>query len=214
MKFFSIITNPGDTIERENSWLVVAIVTFLIMLITYVLNVQFNFGHILKAITEHIASLPQGQQEKVARYLTKKSIFIRGGLSLIITFPLELVFIAALLQLLIPIFGSEEKFADSLIVAGYGLYIRAIGAFVKFLLVTVTGVFPFHMDLSLLIPQSSKFFYYSFEKIELFGVWAYYVLAVGIAKKSGMSKKNALVLSFSILLVWAIIAGIAGVVKG
>lgn len=205
MDFLKVFYAPSDVKYYNKKWLSFSLIALFIVAITFFLNVKFNYENMVMAITEKLSSMSEEQKTQVLKMLTLNRMLIQGGISLVVMFPLRLLFIAGVLYF-VKMLIDEESFPLSIFAASIYIYIQAIGDFLKFLFSIVFKTFPFSTDLSLLVNR--KDFVFGFlSAFDIFTIYAIFVVSIVISKETPGRRKYYFIVLFGLLVLWGIVKG-------
>lgn len=114
------------------------------------------------------------------------------------------------------IFGAKGKFRQYMSITGYAYIITVLYLLIVLAVSFFTG--SLHMDLALtsvanLLPadMSGSFLYGMANEIDIFLVWYFCVIAIGMAAVSGFKKRNAYILVAAVYAAGLIIAGFGAI---
>lgn len=205
MDFLKVFYAPSEVKYYNKKWLSFSLIALFIVAITFFLNVKFNYENMVMAITEKLSSMSEEQKAQVLKMLTLNRMLIQGGISLVVMFPLRLLFIAGVLYF-VKMLIDEESFPLSIFAASIYIYIQAIGDFLKFLFSIVFKTFPFSTDLSLLVNR--KDFVFGFlSAFDIFTIYAIFVVSIVISKETPGRRKYYFIVLFGLLVLWGIVKG-------
>ena len=118
---------------------------------------------------------------------------------------------ALVLWVIIKIFKGEGRYKQILSVTGYAAVISALSAIVTIITTRLTGTYSLvsFTSLAALIPDMKGSFLFGAAKtIEVFSIWKYIVIAIGLATVSKLSKKKVYIIVACIFALLVIFAGI------
>ncbi|GEM_PF-6858118 len=205
MDFLRVFYAPKEIRYTGKKWVAFFVVALGVVFVTLMLNVHFNYEGIMKAVTERLSSMSDEQKAQVLKMLSSKRMIIQGVISLIITLPLKLLFMAGIIYF-IRILMGKENFAIPLFAASVYTYIQAAGDFLKFLLSVIFKTFPFLTDPSILV--SKKGFFSGFLSVfDIFTIYAMYVAALIVSEEEKDRKMYYFIILIGLLVLWGVIKG-------
>jgi len=118
---------------------------------------------------------------------------------------------ALVFWVIIKIFKGQGRYKQILSITGYAAVISALGTIVTIITTQLTGTFSevSFTSLASLLPNMKGNFIYGVAKlIEVFSIWQYAVIAIGIATVSKLDKKKAYLIVACIFVGLAIYTGV------
>lgn len=221
-----VITSPAETFEAvadtpgKKYWvipiIIVAIVglvcSYLFMQDTELINKTMDKqkAKMMERFDKNIkeGKMTQEDADKAAEHMNPKSatfkMFGYGG-ALIGTF-LILFVLALVYFIILKIMKADVSFGSILNVVGLAMLITAIGNIIGVVLSILKGE-PTSAGLSLILSEDSvgEKMYTFLTKIDLFSIWFYIVVAIGLSKVSRTSFANALGVVIGVFLVYAVV---------
>lgn len=228
-----VITSPGETFEtiavnkRKNYWLLPVIVSIIIgIVVTFIFfkDDQLISGLMDKQrsqlekqmeekVKEGKMSPEQSRQtiEQAEKFMDPKSLFFQiigyGGATIV---PILMLFVLSLVYLLfLKMFKAEIDFGNILNVVGLPMVITVIGAIVGLVLSVLLGKIS---ALSPALLYSDGKLGDFLLKFDLFTIWYYAVISIGISKLAKIPSGKAYGMVFGVWLLWILITGALGLI--
>ncbi len=189
--------------------LLTALAPLVLILATFPMYMEFTRG-LLQATYAKMNLEVTAQQLEQALSFSKYSALIGGPIAAVAMLLLKALVIWAIVK----IFKGQGTYKQILSIAGYAAVISVLSTIVSIITTRVTGVFSdvSFTSIASLIPEMKGNFIYGMAKIiEVFSIWQYAVIAIGITAVSKLSKKKAYIIVACIFAVVAIYAGITEV---
>jgi len=228
-----VLTSPGETFEtisitkRKNYWVLSVLISVVIgVVVTFIFfkDEQLISGLMDKQrdqlekqmeekVKEGKMSPEQSKQtvEQAEKFMDPKSIFFQiigyGG---VVVIPFLMLFVLSLIYLLmLKFFKAEIDFGNLMNVVGLPMIITSIGAIVGLVLSVLLGK----------LSSVSPALFYSdgklgdlFLKIDLFTIWYYVAVSIGISKLAKISSGKAYGMVFGIWVFWILITSALGLI--
>lgn len=234
-----VLSSPGETFEtifvtkKKNYWLLSVLITIVISLVvTFVFfrDEQLLSGmmdkqkaQLEKSMEENVKSgkmsPEQSQQaiEQAEKFMDPKGVFFQvigyGGSILI---PFLMVFVLSLVYMLvIKIFKANADFAGLMNVVGLPMIIGGIGSIVALVLSVVMGKMS-SLSLALFLTDEvvgnriSELLF----KIDIFSIWYYVAVAIGLSKLTKISAGKAYITVFGVWVFWLLITTASSFIFG
>lgn len=228
-----VITSPGETFEtmaaakRKNYWLLSVIVSIVIGLIAafiFFKDEQLMSGLMDKQRTqlekqmeekvkEGKMSPEQSRQtiEQAEKFMDPKSLFFKiigyGGAAIV---PILMLFVLSLIYLLfLKMFKAEIDFGNIMNIVGLPMIITAIGAIVGLVLSVLLGKLA---AVSPALLHSDGKLGDFLMKFDLFTIWYYAAVAIGLSKFAKISSGKAYGLVFGVWVFWVLFTGALGLI--
>ena len=118
---------------------------------------------------------------------------------------------ALILWGVIKIFKGQGSYKQILSITGYAGVITVLSTVVHVIKSNVTGVYDLlsYTSLAVLMPKMDGNFFYGMAKfLDVFSIWQYVVIAIGVAAVSKMPKKKAYLIVAAIFIIQVLYAGI------
>ncbi|PYG88424.1 Yip1-like protein [Ruminiclostridium sufflavum DSM 19573] len=147
------------------------------------------------------------QQMDSIMSMSKYSSLIGGAIGAVALMLIE----ALVLWGLVKIFKGEGRYKQVLSVLGYTGVIAAVSVIVMIISVQLTGSFSevsFTSLASFLPDMKGSFFYGAAKMIEIFSIWQYIVLGIGLSSVSKLSKNKIIIIVAIIFAAVAIYGGV------
>lgn len=234
-----VLSSPGETFEtiavtkKKNYWLLSVLITIIISIV--VTFVFFRDEQLISGMMDkQKAQLEKSMEEKVKsgkmspeqssqaieqaeKFMDPKGTFFQiigyGG-SIVI--PFLMLFILSIVYLLITkIFKANPDFSSLMNVVGLPLIIGAIGSIVALVLSVVIGKMS-SPSLALFLTDEvigTKLSELLF-KIDIFSIWYYVAVAIGLSKIAKISAGKAYITVFGVWIFWLIITTVSGYIFG
>ncbi len=232
-----VLSSPGETFEtiavtkKKNYWLLSVLITIIISLIvTFIFfrDEQIMSGmmdkqkaQLEKSMEENVKSgkmtQEQSQQaiEQAEKFMDPKGVFFQiigyGG-SILMPF-LMLLVLSLVYMLVLKIFKTNADFGSLLNVVGLPLIIGGIGSIVALVLSVVTGKMSsaslalFLTDDIVGVKLNELLF-----KIDLFSIWYYVTVAIGLSKITKLPAGKAYITVFGVWVFWLLITTVSGMI--
>ncbi len=133
---------------------------------------------------------------------------VLGAIGVVITWVLG----ALILWGIIKLFKGQGSFKQILSIAGYAGVITVLSTVVHVIKTNITGVYDLlsYTSMAVLMPKMDGNFIYGIAKfLDVFSIWHYAVIAIGVAAVSKMPKKKAYLIVAAIFVMQVLYAGIA-----
>ncbi len=118
---------------------------------------------------------------------------------------------ALILLGIIKIFKGQGGFKQVLSITGYSAVITTLSTVVHVIKTNITGVYDLfsYTSIAVLMPNMNGNFFYGMAKfLDVFSIWQYAVIAIGVAAVSKLPKKKAYLIVAGIFVVQLLYAGI------
>jgi hypothetical protein len=234
-----VITGPGDTFDtivntaKKTYWVIPIIITVIVSIIVTFLffrDEQLISGlmdkqkaGLEKRMEEQVKNgKMSSEQAKVAveqaeKYMDPKSVFFQViGFGGAIVTPFIMLFVLSLVYLIIlKIMKSEFDFVNILNVVGLSMLISTIGSVIGLVLSIIIGEVS-SLSLALVLKESmvGEKLHEFFLKVDVFTIWFYIAVAIGLSKVARISGGKAYGIVFGIWVVWLIITSSLGFIMG
>lgn len=132
---------------------------------------------------------------------------VSGAVGVVITWVLG----ALILWGIIKLFKGQGSFKQVLSITGYAGVITVLSTVVHVIKTNITGVYDIlsYTSMAVLMPKMDGNFIYGIAKIlDVFSIWQYVVIAIGVAAVSKMPKKKAYLIVAAIFIIQVLWAGI------
>jgi len=234
-----VLSSPGETFEtiaatkKKNYWLLSVLISIIISIV--VTFVFFRDEQLISGMMDkQKAQLEKSMEEKVKsgkmspeqssqaieqaeKFMDPKGVFFQiigyGG-SVVI--PFLMLFVLSLVYLLITkILKANVDFGNLMNVVGLPLIIGAIGSIVALVISVVIGKMS-SPSLALFLTDEvigTKLSELLF-KIDIFSIWYYVAVAIGLSKITRISAGKAYVTVFGVWILWLIVTTVSGYIFG
>ncbi|EPR08243.1 Yip1 family protein [Ruminiclostridium papyrosolvens] len=172
------------------------------------------YKEFIRTSTEELASQKNlemtTEQLNKAVNLTSITGPIGGAIGVVITWVLG----ALILWGIIKIFKGQGSFKQILSITGYAGVITVLSTVVHVIKTNITGVYDIlsYTSMAVLMPKMDGNFIYGMAKfLDVFSIWQYVVIAIGVAAVSKMPKKKAYLIVAAIFVIQVLYAGITEV---
>lgn len=189
--------------------LLTALVPLVLILATFPMYMEFTRG-LLQATYAKMNLEVTVQQLEQALSFSQYSALIGGPIAAVAMLLVKALVIWAIIK----IFKGQGKYKQILSVTGYAAVISVLSTIVSIITTRLTGVFSdvSFTSIASLIPEMKGSFIYGMAKmLEVFYIWQYAVIAIGLTAVSKLSKKKVYIIVACIFAVVAIYAGITEV---
>jgi len=228
-----VITSPGETFEtiaitkRKNYWILPVLISVVIgIVVTFIFfkDEQLISGlmdkqreQLEKQMDEQVKdgkmSPEQSKQavEQAEKFMDPKSIFFQViGYGGVVIVPFLMLFVLSLIyMLLLKMFKAEIDFGNLLNIVGLPMIITSIGAIVGLVLSVLLGK----------MSSASPALLYSdgklgdfLLKIDLFTIWYYVAVSIGISKFAKISSGKAYGMVFGVWVFWILVTSALGLI--
>ncbi len=139
----------------------------------------------------------------------QKRLFLYSLLSAIVIYPLKILLQGLVFHGVMPLVGGEGVYGHALLAAVYGSWISAVGNLVKAALSRLTGVFPLHLDLAVLLPSSwmNTPWGHVLSQVDLFTLWSLWVMGTGLAVMYGTNRRKGYMVVFGVWVLYLVLLG-------
>ncbi|MFN2746034.1 MULTISPECIES: Yip1 family protein [Bacillus] len=206
---FGVMTSPGVQFERIREKPSIWGPLFLVLVLTVIGAVLTAFGINYDAVLKE-TGLQSADELQIA-----KSLAIGLAIFGTIIFVLATIFIAPLIYwLCVKISGGETTYPKMLSMTLFMTFISSIGTLINGIFVYATHSSTAYNVTSLasLIPADQPLVNV-LNLFEVFSIWSYVLLAIGLEKAGGISKKAAWISTavlFGIVLLFSFLSGLLG----
>jgi hypothetical protein len=214
--FMDIFYAPTSVYERrqnQSPWPTILIVTVLLVIIsvlTFNATAPAFEAELRHAMAKAMAKTPQMTQDMADKSISFSMIGKKWGAVL---FPLGVLFFAVFIWLVAKIVGAKETYGGALIVIAYASIIGVLSSIVtgaQALVLDVSGMTtPDQLSLSVARfmdkATTSPALYAVAKQLDVFGIWALVVMAIGV-RVTGKTSRNAAI-AFAIIW-WVLATGI------
>lgn len=218
-RIIGVIFSPDKVMQSLAQKPRIVFALFLIILYPVVLILS-----ILPMYMEYSRSLLEAQYAKMnieateeminqALNISKYSGLIGGAIGAVAMW----FFSALILWVIIKICKGQGGYKQILSVTGYASVISALSIIVTIITTRLTGTYSIvsYTSLAALLPEmKGSFLYGAAKSIELFSIWHYIVIAIGLAAVSKLSKKKVYIIVACIFVLLVIFAGITEIRTG
>ena len=216
-RMFGTFSSPGKTFATVNQhvehmdWLIPLIVTAVVAMASSYIIMPIAQTAALDAVPEHIqkdATLSGEQQAQV-----QESMEEVGSIAVVVSAPIGIaasLFIQAGIFLALAnfILGGVGNYKKTLAVVSYGSLVGISGAIVTVPLMLAKGSLNVQVGPGLLLPASMEgsYFYQALTLINLFSVWQYALVAIGLGAIVRVSTKRTACGVFGLWIAYVLIA--------
>ena len=189
--------------------LLTALAPLALILATLPMYMEFTRGLLQATYAKMNLEITEQQLEQTLN-ISQYSAIIGGPIAAVVM----LLIYALVIWGIVKIFKGQGKFKQFLSITGYAAVISALATIVSIITTRVTGVFSdvSFTSIASLIPEMKGSFIYGMSKmIEVFSIWQYVVIAIGVTAVSKLSKKKVYIIIACIFAVIAIYSGITEV---
>lgn len=212
-RVFGVIFSPGKVMQSlaQKPRILFALLLTLVIPVAKILAVYPMY-------IEYSRSLMESQYAKMnieatpamidqALNVSKYTVLIGGPIGTVAMWFLS----ALILWVIIKIFKGEGRYKQILSITGYASVISALSAIVTIITTRLTGTYSlvsFTSLASLLPEMKGSFLFGAAKAIEIFSIWQYIVIAIGLATVSKLSKKKVYIIIACVFALLVILAGI------
>ncbi len=209
MNLVNIFFSPQKyflVLKEKPIWLPPLIIVLVCALIqTFVATRYFQFEEIAERMRERGA--PEEQIERVKRFYESPKAIILSLTSVVFTTLLFTFLFSLILNLALPLLGTEGVFLKTFsLVIGASL-VSALGSLLRALLIFIKKSPFVATNLSLLLPGAKKGFLFSLlAQLDIFTIWKIILLGLGLTIIYDLKGKKGYYLSFGLWLLWVLVA--------
>ncbi|MEO0275976.1 MAG: YIP1 family protein [candidate division WOR-3 bacterium] len=214
-----IFYSPEETFKEVKGKNIKPLLPFLI-LVFFSLIINLLYANFIiypkKAELLQMQNLPSEVIERASKFLSREFLNIQTLLGTFIFFPITILLISLIYHLLVPILGGESKFEHAFLYVIYSKFINVFANYIKFPISLLKTDGRVHTDLSIFFPflKDKIFTYFFLSQIDIFTIYSLYVISCGMNILSGVKKRKALILVYSLWFLVSIIISILGVKGG
>ncbi len=142
-----------------------------------------------------------------------KFFYIRALLSGLIFFPLILLIEALVYHIFAPLADADSSYSDVFQVVVYSSVVTVIAQLLSVIIMAATGSSTVMFSPAVFLPRErvmATFFGRFLSQLSIFSIWSVYIIGVGIAVKGRTRKSKALIMAYSVWLVWKIFVAALG----
>lgn len=197
-RIIGVFVSPGKTFEyiaKKPDWLAPLIVVLLITLVFT--NLTMSLILETQKDAQQKALVEQGYSDteiENAMEMSAKMAPIFANVGAIFGVVIFILVVSALLLLLgNVVFGGSATFKQLFAISSYAWLIPAVGSLIKLPLILSKNTIDVHFSLATFFPpeQAETFTYQIFKAAELFTIWQFVVLAIGLGIAAKISKEKA-----------------------
>ncbi len=144
-------------------------------------------------------------------HVTITAFYVRAILSGLIFFPIMMAIEALVFYIFAPLAEAEVSFNDMFQVVAYSAVITFIAQVITVIFVAATGIHTISFSPAVFLPPDSLYrtFWGRFlSQLNIFSIWSIYIVGVGMAVRGKTVRSKALILVFSVWIVWKIFVAI------
>lgn len=186
--------------------LLTALTPIILILSTYSIYMEY-LRKVLEATYAKMDIEMTAQQIDQTLNISKYSSLIGGPIGAVALLLLE----ALVLWVIIKIFKGQGGYKQILSIIGYSAVITLLSTIVTIITTRITGTFTdvSYTSLAALLPNMKGSFLYGVAKmIEIFTIWQYIVIAIGLTTVSKLSKKKVYIIVACLFVAVAIYSGV------
>lgn len=207
-----------EKIKEKPGWIKPLIVVLVVIILSAAITVFLTKDTALAQQEEAMRErgMSDEQIEQAKQFIGGPIAAVLGGVfAVIFTVAILLVF-SLLINVLIPIFGGASSFKTVFSVVSHAALVRVPSVIVRIILILLTKSLYVSASLALLVPGMDKgsFAYRILTGFDGFVIWEMALVALGISVTNNLSKKNAFIIVFLILLVSIFIGAAIGGLGG
>lgn len=184
-----------------------AITPAILILATFPMYREYT-SNLLKATYAKMNIEMTPEQLEQTLNISQYSAVISAPITAIIMLLIE----ALILWAIIKLFKGDGKFKHVLSVLGYTAIITTLATIVNIITTRLTGTFTdvSYTSLASLIPSMKGSFIYGVAKvIEVFSIWQYIVIGIGLSAISKLSNKKVIIIVACIFAILAVYSGVS-----
>lgn len=213
-RVFGVIFSPGKVMQslEQKPRILFSLLLTICIPVVMILSVFPMYKEFLRSSMEaaSVKTNLTAEQIEQALKITSVSGPIMGALAAV-----AMWFLGALvLWVIIKIFKGQGQYKQILSITGYATVISALSTIVIIITTWFTGVFSqvnFTSLAALLPDMKGNFLYGAAKAIDVFSIWQYAVIAIGVATVSKLDKRKAYIIIACIFAVIVIFTGISEV---
>jgi Yip1 domain len=224
-----VFTSPGETFEtiavspKKNYWIIPVLITVVIGLIVAFLFMQDaelarnTMDKQKKKMQERFeqnikeGKMTQEEADKAMENMNPKGIVFKlFGFGGAVIGPFVILFIlSGLYFIILKIMKSPVEFANILNVVGLAMLITAVGSILGIVISILKGSMS-GIGLGLFLNEETvgEKIYALLTKLDLFYIWFYIVVAIGLSKVAKINMAKAVSITFGIFILYAVVTSI------
>jgi hypothetical protein len=205
-KIINIFTAPTKlftSLKEKPEWLVPFIIVLVVVAATAVLTINMTKETVMAQQEEILRDqgMTEEQIEQAMQFAGGPATMIIGAIGGAFITAIIMLLFAAIINLLIPVFGGIGAFKNIFSVVCFSALVKVPAGILRIILIAITKSPYVTTSLALFAPNLAKtsFGYQLLSGIDFFMVWEMILVSMGISITSGLKKKSAYILVF---LVW------------
>ena len=177
---------------------------FVIGLVLSYLIAPFTLQAIKERMLERASELSAEQMRQMGKLLTLSALRTRMIASFIVIFTAKTALRGLLFMVAAPLVEANISFENGVLISLYGDVITTLESILRLLIVWLFGVHSvmFSPGAFLSPEQLSTFWGSLLASLNIFSIWAFYVIGIGIAIIGRTSKRKALLFSYALWFLW------------
>lgn len=215
-RFIGVITSPEATMKSIISkptflipMIFIAVISFGVVIMNFQLIMEFSRQAMDETNRSNNVTMTSEQLDMVMNF-TKITTLVVTPIGGVVAWLLGTILLFGLMKA----FKGEGKLTQYLSITGYTYILIAIGSLLGAAFIAVTGKYTTTpiTSIATILPESmSESFIYKISRgLELFTLWNYYVVGIGVSLVSNVSKKKVYTAIGIIFAVSLIFTGIMG----
>jgi len=211
----NIFYSPGKVFEKlkeKPEWLKPLVIVMVVTALTAAIAVYLTRDTTIARQEEILRErgMTDEQIEQAKQFMTGPLVAISGAIGAIVFTTILMLIFAAIINILIPVFGGKGSFRSVFSVVSHAALIRVPSSILRLILMALTKSLYVTASLALMVPNLPKtlFVYKVLTGFDLFVIWEMIIVALGISITNQVQKKNAYVLVALIFIV-SVFVGVA-----
>ncbi len=154
--------------------------------------------------------MPQNSGSDFNPKAFQQRLLLYSMLSALVVYPLKILLQGLVFNGVMPLVGGEGVYGHALVAAVYGSWVSAVGNLVKAVISRLTSIFPLHLDLAVLLPDTlvNTPLGHLFSQVDLFTLWSLWVIGTGLAVLYGTERRKGYLVAFGVWLVYLLLVGL------
>jgi len=205
-------------LKEKPKWIKPLIIVLVVIVLSAVITVFLTKDTALTQQEEAMRErgMSDEQIEQAKQFIGGPIAAVLGGVFAVIITVVILLIFSLLINVLIPVFGGMSSFKTVFSVVSHAALVRIPSTIIRIILILLTKSLYVSASLALIVPGMDKgsFAYRVLAGFDGFVIWEMALVALGISITNNLSKKNAFILIFLILLVSIFIGAALGGLGG
>jgi hypothetical protein len=201
-----------EGMKEKPQWLLPLIICALAtVLVTVIILKPIVFPEQIARINAN-PDIPEDAKARAVEQMAGPIPFVIGIVAAAVGQPAAALFIALVFWGTFAMLGGKTKFGGMFAATVWGELISLSSALVKVPLMFIQETTKVHTSLALILPaeMEESFLFRLLAQVDVFALWAAFVMAVGCSVLSGVDKKKSFAVVFSLWGVWVLLAAALG----